>query len=447
MLLLPPSVDEWLGENHLARFVVDVVERLDLSPILAAYDARPHGSTPYHPSILVALLFYGYATGTMSSRRIERATHDSVPFRFIAGGHHPDHDTIAVFRRRHLAALTALFTQILVIAREMKMLKVGAVAIDGTKVRANASRHAAVSYRRAREIEATLREEVKRLLALAEQADNTPLAEGMDIPAEITRRETRLAAIEKARHAIEKRSAEEALAEYREALRKNVEQTEKAVEETLQGRKPRRPPDPPDPPSVTPPDKAQHNFTDPDSRIMPDKGTFTQSYNAQLSVDTGTMLIVGHHVSQKANDKKEFLRAIACIDVRGYGSPHSAIADAGYFSAENIGGTCLDVYIAPGRTRHHAPLSERLLPPGAGEPPPGATEAEKMRHKLNTEKGRALYRLRKMTVEPAIGIIKEAMGFRRFLLRGADKVRGEWGLVCLAYNLKRMFSLKVAQEA
>jgi transposase len=446
LLLLPPSVDEWLEENHLARFVVDVVEQLDLSPILAVYDARPHGSTPYHPTILVALLFYGYATGTMSSRKIERATYDSVPFRFIAGGHHPDHDTIASFRRKHLAALTALFTQILVIAREMKFLKVGTVAIDGTKVRANASKHAAVSYRRAKEIETKLRGEVKQLLALAEQADNTPLADGIDIPAEIARREKRLAAIEKAQRAIEQRHQEEALKDYEAALRKNVEETRKTTEKTLSKKKSHRPPDPPEPPSMTPQDTAQHNFTDPDSRIMPDKGAFTQSYNAQLSVDTETMLVVGHHVSQATNDKKELIAAILCIDAVGYGKPEAVLADAGYFSAENIEKACIDVYIPPGKTRHNAPLIERLLPPAGGDPPPGATPAEKMRHKLNTTKGRALYRLRKMTVEPSIGIIKQALGFRQFLLRGAEKVRGEWGLVCLGYNLKRMFGLKTARE-
>lgn len=445
-LLLPPCVSEWLPDNHLARFVVEVVERLDLSPILSKYEARARGSNPYHPSILVALLFYGYATGQMSSRKIERATHDSVAFRFIAGGHHPDHDTISDFRRRHLPELSAMFLQILLLAREMGFLKIGTVAIDGTKIKANASKHAAVSYRKAREIEERLRSEVKRLLEMAEQADNTPLAEGIDIPREIARREERIAALEQARRAIEERHAREAEEEYREKCAENLAKTEQAVDKMLRGEKTRRPPDPPDPPSATPGDKAQHNFTDPDSRIMPDKGAFSQAYNGQVSVDTEAMLIVGNHLTQEPNDKKQLIEAISRID-ESLGTPTAVLADAGYFSAENIAKSPVEAYIPPGKSRHNAPLDQILKAPATDEPPPGATPADRMRHKLATATGKALYRLRKMTVEPAIGIIKEAMGFRRFHLRGLEKARGEWALVCLAYNLKRLFSLKTARQA
>lgn len=446
LLLLQPSISEWLPEDHLARFVVEIVEKhLDLSPIIAKYEFRGRGSDPYHPSIMVALLVYGYATGTMSSRKIERATYDSVPFRFIAGGHHPDHDTIATFRRRHLAELSAMFTEVLVYARELGFLKVGAVAVDGTKVRANASKHRAVSYRRAGEIEAKLREEVKRLMALAEQADNTPIAEGLDIPKEIARREDRIRKLQEARAAIEKRRKQEAAESYKEKAEQALEKVEDAVSKTLSGKKARRPPDHPKPPDPTPSDKDQYNFTDPQSRIMPDRGGFSQSYNAQLSVDTHTFLAVGHHVTQHANDKRELHEAIDRIDA-SYGVPETLLADAGYFSKENVENAPpeIDLYISPGRIPHNDWLDERLAPHAPEAPAPTATTAEKMRHKLRSEKGKATYRLRKMTVEPVFGIIKQALGFRQFLLRGLEKTQGEWGLVCLGYNLKRIYNLKRA---
>ena len=442
LLLLPPSVQEWLPEDHLARFVADVVERLDLTPITGKYAARHRGTQPYHPALLVSLLFYGYSTGVMSSRKIERATYDSVAFRFLAGGHHPDHNTLSDFRKDHLQELSALFLQILLLAREVGFKQVGTVAIDGTKVKANASRHAAVSYKRAKEIEAKLREEIARLMAMADGADNTPLADGTDIPAEIARREERLQKIVAAQRAIEERHQREALEERREALEENLRKTEEAAAKN------KRPPDPPEPPSMTPPDTAQHNFTDPESRIMPDKGGFSQAYNAQLSVDTETRLITGHHVSQATNDKHELLPALAAIP-EVLGAPAAALADAGFFSAANITGAAqshpqTDLLIAPGRMKHHTTLEDRLGPSKEGPAPEGSTAQEAMRHKLATKTGRALYALRKSTVEPVIGIMKEALGFRRFLLRGAEKVRGEWGLVCLGYNLGRMWRLQSA---
>jgi len=442
LLLLAPSIADWLPEDHLARYVAEVVEALDLSSIMNKYTPRAHGSTPYHPAILVALLFYGYSTGTMSSRKIERATYDSVPFRYLAGGHHPDHDTLAGFRRRHLRELNELFVQILLLAREMGFVKVGTVALDGTKVKASASKHSAVSYKRAKELESKLRGEVAELLKAAEGADNTPLAEGIDIPQEIARRETRIEKLRAAQRAIEERHGEQAVREYEEAQEKNLEKTKRKI---ARGKKP---PDPPEPPSKAPEDKAQHNFTDSDSRIMPDKGGFTQGYNAQLSVDTESMLIVGHHLSQATNDKKELLPALGAI-AKEYGKPKAALFDAGYFSATNIASAPedLDLYVSPGRTPHAQSLGERLGPAVTGPAPQSATPAQAMRHKLKTEKGRSLYRLRKMTVEPVIGIIKEAMGFRQCLLRGREKVQGEWGLVCLGYNLRRMWSLQTARKA
>lgn len=438
LLVLPPSVDDLLPQDHLARFVVDAVDSLDLSALLARYDARARGSNPYHPAMMLSLLFYGYTTGTMSSRKIERACQYDLAFRFIACGHAPDHGTIAEFRKRHLADIPALFVQLLALARELGLVKVGTVAIDGTKVKANASKHAAASYRRAKEIEAELRREVERLMRLAEQADNEPLAEGLDIPAEIARREARIAQLQEARRAIEQRHAEELLEQRREELEANLEETRKALAEG------RTPPDPPPPPvPAPPPDNMQSNHTDRDSRIMPDKGTFSQAYNAQAAVDTATMLIVGHHLSQKTNDKRELLPAIAAI-AESYGTPTEVLADAGYFSARNIARCPVDAYIAPGKTRHRRSLDERLRKPAGGTAPADATAAEAMRHKLDTERGRALYRLRKMTVEPAFGILKSAMGLRQFLLRGAEKVAGEWALACLAYNLRRMWTLQAA---
>lgn len=443
-LLLPPSVDELLPSSHLARFVVEVVERLDLSAILSKYEERARGSNPYHPAMMTALLFYGYATGVMSSRRIERACLFDLAFRYIAAGASPDHDTIAGFRRRHLKELSGQFVALLMLAREMGFLKVGAIAVDGTKIKANASKHAAVSYKRAKEIESQLRAEVERLMKMAEGADNEPIAEGLDIPAEIAHREDRIARLAEAQLAIEKRHGEAVMEKRRAEQEENLAKTKEACARIAEGdTKARVPPEPPEPPDLTPPPTMQHNLTDPDSRIMPDAGTFSQAYNAQASVDTTTMLIVGQHVTQKTNDKKELLPALAAI-APAYGVPEATLADTGYYSAENVAKSSVDVYIAPGKTKHRRSLEERLKAPATGDPPEGATPAEAMRHKLDTEKGRALYRLRKMTVEPVFGIIKSAMGLRQFLLRGAEKVRGEWGLVCLAYNLKRMWSLKTA---
>lgn len=434
MLLLPPTVDELLPPEHLARFVVEVVERLDLTPILSKYEARGRGSTPYHPSILLALLFYGYATGTMSSRKIERACRYDLAFRFIAGGHAPDHDTIAAFRRRHLVEIGELFVQILLMAREMGFLKVGTVAVDGTKVRANASRHAAVSFERARKIERRLRDEVEELMRLAETADNAPVADGLDIPAEIAHRHKRIARMQEAQLAIAERHGDKAVADFRKETDANLERTREAL------KKGKRPPDPPEPPDLEPPGTMQHNFTDSDSRIMPDGGAFSQAYNAQAAVDTTTMLIVGQHLTQHPNDKKELLPALESIDAR-VGTPTDVVADAGYFSAANVAACPARAWISPDRSRRSQSLADRLTPPACAD---AATPAEKMRFRLATAEGRTVYRLRKMTVEPVFGIIKSILGLRQFQLRGFEQTRYEWALACLAYNLKRLWKLQTA---
>ena len=439
-LLLPPSIDELLPEDHLARFVVEVCDQLDLSPIVSKYERRGRGSTPYHPAMMLALLFYGYATGTMSSRKIERGCRYDLAFRYIAAGHAPDHDTIATFRRRHLPEISQIFVHILLLAREMGFLKVGTVAIDGTKVRANASKHASVSYKRAQVLEKRFAAEVNQLLKMAEEADNTPRAEGIDIPAEIARREKRIERLREAQIAIIERHGEKVLGEYEKAAEDYLNKLESDIEED------RRPSgDPPDPPDTTPPDSAQYNFTDPDSRIMPEGGgAFCQAYNAQAAVDCKTMLIVGQHLSQCPNDKRELLPALDSIN-KTVGTPALALADSGYFSADNINKAPVAVLIAPRKTRHNQPLRERLAPAAKPEAEPQhASAAERMRHRLATAEGRANYRLRKMTVEPVFGIIKATMGLRQFLLRGAENVRGEWALACTAYNITKLWRLKTA---
>lgn len=436
--LFPPSIQDWLPENHLARFVVDIVSQLDLRPISAAYAGR--GSKAYHPEVLLSLSFYGYATGVYSSRKIERATYDSVAFRFISANTHPDHDTIATFRKRFLDQLQPLFVQILLLAREMGLLKVGKVSLDGTKVKANASKHHALSWGHACKIEQQLQAEVQELMRLAEKADSEPTPDGMDIPEEISRRQDRLAAIAEAKEKIKQRAAERFAREQKEYEEKIAEREEKAKKS---GQKPRgKSPKPPEP---GPRKKDQVNLTDEESRIMPssDKG-FEQAYNAQAGVDVDTMLIVESHVSQCSNDKKEIEPALSALNSLPdeLGKIDTILADAGYFSNDNVS-SCeqeeIEPYIPPGRQKHNQPLTERFSTP---DPlPENADPISKMKHKLKTPEGRELYAKRKSTVEPVFGIIKHVMGFRQFFLRGIEAVTGEWTLVSMAWNIKRMFAL------
>ncbi len=437
--LLPPSVDEWLPEDHLARFVVDIVDQLDVSAMTRQY--RGSGKAAYHPSMLLALLIYGYATGTYSSRRIEQASYDSLAFRYIAANTHPDHDTLCTFRKRFLKEIEGLFVQVLGIAREMKLLKLGTVALDGTKVHANASRHSALSYGHAEKLEAQLQAEVKELLARAAAADAEPLAEGLDMPEELARRDSRLAAIRDAKAELEARAAERFAREQAEYEAK-VKAREDKHKHT--GKKPRG--KPPTPPTGGPRAKDQVNLTDPDSRIMPESGGgFEQSYNAQAAVDTGTMLVVASGLTQAANDKQQLEPMLEVLGAlpEDLGAVTQVLADAGYFSEANVT-ACLEASIepllAPGRESHHVPWQERF-----GEPPPLAEPNDavaRMKHRLQTRTGRADYGLRKQTVEPVFGIIKSVMGFRQFLLRGFEAVRGEWSLVTMAWNIRRMAVLR-----
>ena len=437
--LLPPSLDEWLPEEHLARFVVEIVDQLDLSALTGQY--RGTGSAAYHPSTLLALLIYGYATGTYSSRRIEPATYDSVAFRYIAANTHPDHDTLCTFRRRFLNEIEALFVQVLGIAKEMKVLKLGTVALDGTKVHANASRHHALSYGHAEQLEAQLHSEVKGLLTRAEVADTEPLPEGLDIPEELARREARLEAIRQAKAQIEARAAErfaQEQAEY-EAKVKAREDKQKRT-----GKKPRG--KPPTPPTAGPSTKEQVNLTDPDSRIMPASGGgFEQSYNAQAAVDTDTMLVVASELTQAANDKQQLAPMLEVLGElpEELGAVKRLLADAGYFSEANVSAcveASIEPWVAAGREGHHPSWQERFDEPPS--PSEGADALAQMTHRLATRAGRAVYGLRKQTVEPVFGIIKAVMRFRQFMLRGLQAVHGEWSLVTMAWNIRRMAVLR-----
>ena len=437
--LLPPSVDEWLPADHLARFVVDIIEQLDLSSLARQY--RGAGSAAYHPSVLLALLIYGYATGTFSSRRIEQASYESLAFRYIAANTHPDHDTLCTFRRRFLPEIEALFVQVLQIARQMKLLKLGTVALDGTKLHANASRHSALSYGHAEKIERQLHAEVGELLARAAAADAEPLPAGLDIPQELARREARLQAIGAAKAELEARAAERLAREQAEYAAKLTAREEQAQRS---GKKPRG--KPPTPPSAGVRADDQVNLTDPDSRIMPVAGGgFEQCYNAQAVVDVDTMLVLATTLTQAANDKQQVTPILAALNAlpETLGEVTRILADTGYYSAANVT-ACVQVGIEPmlaaGRERHHPHWQARF-----SEPPPLALPADpiaRMKHRLQTRAGRAWYALRKQTVEPVFGIIKAVMRFRQFLLRGHDPVRGEWSLVTMAWNIRRMATLR-----
>lgn len=440
--LLPPSVDEWLPERHLARFVVEVIEQLDLAAMVKAY--RGSGSASYHPSVLLGLLVYGCATGVFSSRRLERATYDSVAFRFIAANDHPDHDTIATFRRRFLKEIEALFVQVLLLAREMGVLKMGTVALDGTKVHANASRHSALSYEHAGKIEAQLKAEVAALLARAEAADEADVPDGMSIPEELARRNERLAKLAAARAAIEARAKarfEREQAEYRAKMAGRDAKT------AATGKKPGG--KPPQPPVEGPLPTDQVNLTDEDSRIMPVAGGgFEQCYNAQAVVAAGSLLVVAADVTQAPNDKQQLEPMLNKVNAltEDLGKAETLLADNGYFSEANVKACAaakIEPLIAIGREPHHPSLNERFA---AAPPAPEApTPVEAMAHRLRTPEGKALYALRKQVPEPVFGIIKSVVGFRQFLLRGLDQVRGEWSLVTMAWNIKRIFTLCPAQ--
>ena len=431
------SMREVLSPDHLARFIVDVVEQLDLSNIYKQYSDQ--GAPPYAPEVLLGLLFYGYATGVFSSRKIEQATTEVIPFRFIGGDIHPDHDTIAHFRQQFLPELKELFVQILLMAQEMDYLKVGNVSLDGSKIHADASKSKAVSYKRLLAIDAYLQAEVNELFALAEAVDGGQWPAEMNIQDEIERRQQQLARLAEAKKVLEARAQARYEAEQAEYETKMQARAEKAAKI---GRKPSG--RPPKPPTAGAGDKDQYNFTDPESRIMKNANNsgFDQHYNTQVVVEHDSRLIVGNWLCNQPNDKQAALPTIDTVQPQ-LGKPQAANLDTGYFSQDNINGLQargIDPYIATGGSPHHQGWRAYFL----DNPDPPAEDAsvkEQMAYKLRTEIGNALYRLRKSTVEPVIGIIKEVLGFRQFSLRGLFAAGGEWTLVCLAYNLKRLHTL------
>ena len=430
---------EALPEQHLARFVVDLVAQLDLSQIYAKY--APQGGEAIAPEILLGLLFYGYATGLFSSRKIEKATYESIPFRYIAGGLHPDHDTIAHFRKTFLNEIKDLFVQILLLAQAVGVLKLGNISLDGSKIHADASKSHAVSYKRLIALEAQLKSEVSELFALGEQADQgeLQLPDGLVLQDEIGIRQERLANLAKAKAELEERAKERYAAEKAEYDAKLREREEKSRrnKHKPRGRTPK-------PPQAGPRDKDQFNFTDPESRIMKNSNNegVDQHYNVQVANDQNSLLIVATTLSNHPNDKQEATPTLDALAPE-IGKPAAVAMDNGYFSAANLA-ACqkrgIDAYIATGREAHHQDWHSFFQE--LGEPPAEDASAKvKMAYKLQTEIGQAIYRLRKCTVEPVIGIIKEVLGFRQFSLRGLAAAAGEWSLVCLAFNLKRMHTL------
>ena len=414
---MPPSLSDWLPPGHLAYFVSDLVDQLDLSAIESVYEREERGQPPYHPRMMTKVLVYAYCVGVYSSRRMEKRLVEDVAFRVLAAGNEPDFRTLSDFRKLHLKALQGLFEQVLRIAVEAKLVKLGRVALDGSKVRANASKHKAMSYGRMEEKEQQLREEVKKLLAEAAAVDAEEDARygknrrGDELPEELTRRETRIARIREAKRVVEERARGAAPAQGK-------------VSE-----------------GVKPEAKAQYNFTDPESRIMKGPEGFVQAYNAQVAVEAKTPMIVGQAVTQAVNDKQQVQPMVQVIEAQAGQKPQQLLADNGYCSEGNVKYVerrKIDGYLAAGRQKH-GEFGKARCP--RGPLPKGATRVDRMRRKLQTKVGAAVYAARKGIVEPVFGQIKQARGFRQFLLRGLEKVKGEWALVCLTHNILKLHRL------
>ena len=419
-LLLPPSLREWLPENHLVYFVSDVVDQLDLSAMHAVYEKERRGQPPYDPRLMTKLLVYGYCTGVFSSRRIQKRLQEDIPFKVLAAGNEPDFRTISDFRKIHIGTLQNLFEQVLAMAMECGAIKLGRVSLDGTKLKANASKHKAMSYGRMKEKQQQLKEEVQQLLEQAEAADKAEDRQygdkrGDELPEELRRRESRLAKIKMAKKIVEQRARDKATEEG------------KSAEEAKQ---------------TKPDDKDQYNFTDPESRIMKSADGFVQGYNAQAAVEPALLLIVGQSVTEVANDKKQLMPMVELIEQQSGQRPEAILADNGYCSEENLEQLespdqpkrKIEGFIATGKQKH----GEHRKPAKRGPLPKGATRVERMKQKLKTKVGKAVYAARKCVVEPVFGQIKQARGFRQFLLRGKEKVRGEWALLCLTHNVLRL---------
>jgi transposase len=425
MFLLPPSLHDWLPENHLVYFVSDVVDHLDLSAIESIYEKDDRGQPPYHPRMMTKILVYAYCVGVFSSRKIQKRLVEDIAFRVLAAGNEPDFRTISDFRKIHLNALQGLFEQVLKLALTAGAIKLGRVALDGSKIKANASKHKAMSYKRMKEEEKNLRAEVRQLLKQAKSADDEEDTRygkdkrGDELPEELSRRETRLRKIREAKRVLEQRAEEEA------------EQTNKSKESEAESATEGK---------AVPQDKAQYNFTDPESRIMKGSDGFVQAYNAQIVVEEGCQLIVAQAVTQEANDKKQTIPMVEAIEAQAEQKPEQLLADSGYCSDENLKileDTPIDVYIATGRQKH----GKKPGPCKRGPLAQGATRVDKMTRKLQRKAGTAVYAARKAIVEPVFGQIKQARGFRQFFMRGVKKVRGEWALVCATHNILKMYRL------
>jgi transposase len=421
-LLLPPSLREWLPENHLVYFVSDVVDQLDLSAMHAVYKNEKRGQPPYDPRLMTKLLVYGYCSGVFSSRRIQKRLQEDIPFKVLAAGNEPDFRTISDFRKIHIETVQNLFEQVLAMALECGAIKLGRVSLDGTKLKANASKHKAMSYGRMKEKQRQLKEEVKQLLEQAEAADKEEDRQyggkrGDELPEQLQRRETRLAKIKEAKKVVEQRARDKATEEG-----KSAEEAKRAK----------------------PDDKDQYNFTDPASRIMKGAEGFVQGYNAQAAVEPALLLIVGQSVTEAAHDKKQLMPMVELIEQQSGQRPEAILADNGYCSEENLEHLesaeqperKIEGFIATGKQKH----GEHRLPAQRGPLPKSATKVDRMKRKLKTKVGKAVYAARKCVVEPVFGQIKQARGFRQFLLRGKENVKGEWALLCLTHNVLRLYA-------
>lgn len=411
LFLMPPSLGEWLPEDHLAYFVSDLVEDLDLSEIEAVYEDEERGQPPYHPRMMVKVLIYAYCNGVFASRRIEKRLVEDIAFRVLAAGNRPDFRTLSDFRKIHLQAVEGLFAQVLFVALKAGAMKLGRVAIDGSKVKANASKHKAMSYGRMKEKERELRAEVRRLLSEAERQDEAEDRRfgkdrtGEELPEELRRQESRLERIRQAKRALEEEARQEAQAAGKEESK--------------------------------PADKKQYNFTDPQSRIMKGSDGFVQGYNCQIAVEENFQLIVGQAVTQKANDKEQLEPMVEAIEEQSGHKPGEVLADSGYCSADNLKYLTrrhIDGYVATGKQKH----GEDRWVCKRGPLPKEANAVERMKRKLQTQVGRRIYAMRKAIVEPVFGQIKQVRGFRQFLLRGLEKVQTEWALVCLTHNILKL---------
>lgn len=435
--MLPAKVDDYVPEGHLARFVVEIVGQLDLSDLTAAYSGR--GSKAYHPSMMVALLFYGYATGTFSSRKLEQATYDSIAYRYICANNNPDHDSINSFRKRFLEQLEGLFEQILVTAHAMGVLKMGTVSLDGTKIKANASRRKNLNWKQIRRVEKRIRGEIKELMRRAEEAESGERPDGIDVPGELNSRRERLEALSAAKQELERRAEhryERERKQYEEKMEERRQREERDGRK-VGGRRPREP-------QPGPREKDKINLTDEQSRIMSvSTGGYEQSYNVQAMVDTESRMIVGRHVTHNGNDKREIepaLEQLGEVERLVEAEADNLLADAGYYSKKNVE-ACREHGVRPViSTRNERSRRKSAKPPEAVATK--KTAVDDMKEFLETEEGRALYAMRKSTVEPMFGVIKHVLGFGQFLMRGIKAVSREWSLVCIGYNLKKMFALR-----